>query len=108
MSRSRLLAVAFTLALLGTTAQPATAAAPPRITRAGLDPALVAGRGADVPFVEQEAENATFTGERIGPGREAYTLPAEASNRTAVRLQPKQYVEFTLTRPANADRKSVV
>ncbi|GAA1147873.1 glycosyl hydrolase family 28-related protein [Kribbella jejuensis] len=102
MSRSRLLAVAFTLALLGTTAQPATAATPPRITRAGLDPALVAGRGADVPFVEQEAENATFTGERIGPGREAYTLPAEASNRTAVRLQPKQYVEFTLTRPANA------
>ncbi|HWD84076.1 MAG TPA: glycosyl hydrolase family 28-related protein [Kribbella sp.] len=102
MSRSHLLAVALTVAFLGATAQPATAAPPPRITRAGLDPALVAGRGADVPFVEQEAENAAFTGERIGPGREAYTLPAEASGRTAVRLEPEQYVEFTLTGPANA------
>ncbi|MFD7156314.1 glycosyl hydrolase family 28-related protein [Kribbella sp. NPDC059898] len=102
MSRSHLLAVALTTALVVATAQPATATPPPRITRAGLDPALVTGRGADVPFVEQEAENAVFTGERIGPGRDAYTLPAEASGRTAVRLQPKQYVEFTLTRPANA------
>ncbi|HZX08471.1 glycosyl hydrolase family 28-related protein [Kribbella sp.] len=102
MSRSRLLAVALTAALLTATVQPATAAPPPRVTRAGLDPALVAGRGADVPFVEQEAENAVFTGEKLGPSREAYTLPAEASGRTAVRLQPTQYVEFTLTRPANA------
>ncbi|GAA1542329.1 glycosyl hydrolase family 28-related protein [Kribbella lupini] len=75
----------------------------PRETRAGLDPALVAGRGATVPFVEQEAENAFTNGERIGPSREAYTLPAEASGRTAVRLTERgQYVEFTLTRPANA------
>ncbi len=75
----------------------------PRETRAGLDPALVQGRGATVPFVEQEAENAYTNGERIGPSREAYTLPAEASGRTAVRLtQRGQYVEFTLTRPANA------
>ncbi|GAA3082656.1 hypothetical protein JOF29_004568 [Kribbella aluminosa] len=100
MSRSHVI----TLALLGAllTAQPAAAQPAPRITRAGLDPALVTGRGADVPFVEQEAENATFTGVKIGPGRDAYTLPAEASGRTAVRLQPTQYVEFTLTRPANA------
>ncbi|RZU20198.1 pectate lyase-like protein [Kribbella rubisoli] len=104
MSRSRLLTVACATALLGAVlvAQPAAAHPAPRITRAGLDPALVAGRGAHVPFVEQEAENAVFTGEKIGPGRDAYTLPAEASGRTAVRLQPKQYVEFTLTRPANA------
>ena len=104
MSRSHLLAVALTTALLGATltAQSAAAAPAPRITRAGLDPALVTGRGADVPFVEQEAENAAFTGAKIGPGRDAYTLPAEASGRTAVRLQPKQYVEFTLTQPANA------
>ncbi|TDW60888.1 glycosyl hydrolase family 28-related protein [Kribbella pratensis] len=104
MSRSRLLTVAGATALLGAVlvAQPAAAHPAPRITRAGLDPALVAGRGADVPFVEQEAENAVFTGEKIGPGRDAYTLPAEASGRAAVRLQPKQYVEFTLTRPANA------
>jgi hypothetical protein len=104
MSRSHLIAVAVTTALLGAvlTSQSAAAGPAPRITRAGLDPALVTGRGADVPFVEQEAENAAFTGEQLGPGREAYTLPAEASGRTAVRLQPKQYVEFTLTQPANA------
>lgn len=73
------------------------------ITRAGLDPALVQGRGASVPFVEQEAENAVTSGEKIGPSREAYTLPAEASGRTAVRLTAAgQYVEFTLSRPANA------
>ncbi|TDD62568.1 mycodextranase [Kribbella antibiotica] len=106
MSRTHLraVAVALTTAILGATlTTTATASRPePRITRAGLDPALVAGRGATVPFVEQEAENAFFTGEQIGPGREAYTLPAEASGRTAVRLQPQQYVEFTLTHAANA------
>jgi hypothetical protein len=106
MSRSQLraVAVALTTALLGAVlTTPAVATRPaPRITRAGLDPALVSGRGADVAFLEQEAENAYFTGEKIGPSREAYTLPAEASGRTAVRLQPSQYVEFTLTRPANA------
>ncbi|WP_405062774.1 right-handed parallel beta-helix repeat-containing protein [Kribbella sp. NBC_01505] len=106
MSRThlRVLAVALTTAVLGATlTAPAMAGRPgPRVTRAGLDPALVAGRGATVPFVEQEAENAFFTGEQIGPGREAYTLPAEASGRTAVRLMPQQYVEFTLTHAANA------
>ncbi|GAA0577594.1 mycodextranase [Kribbella sandramycini] len=106
MSRTslRALAVVVSSALLtGLLIAPATATRPaPRITRAGLDPALVAGRGATVPFVEQEAENAFSNGERIGPSREAYTLPAEASGRTAVRLLPEQYVEFTLTEPANA------
>ncbi|MGW6280936.1 glycosyl hydrolase family 28-related protein [Kribbella sp. NPDC055071] len=105
MSRSplRLTAVALTTALLGALLTSQASAHPdPRVTRAGLDPALVAGRGATVPFVEQEAENAFFTGETIGPSRDAYTLPAEASGRTAVRLQAKQYVEFTLTKAANA------
>ena len=74
----------------------------PVITRAALDPALVAGRGADVPFLEQEAENARTTGAVIGPDRTPYTLPAEASGRTAVRLLPGQWVEFTLPRAANA------
>ncbi|NEA36020.1 mycodextranase [Streptomyces sp. SID13031] len=75
----------------------------PVVTRAGLDPALVQGRGATVPFIEQEAENAATNGEKLGPGREAYSLPAEASGRTAVRLsQAGQYVEFTLSKPANA------
>ncbi|WSC14148.1 mycodextranase [Streptomyces brevispora] len=72
------------------------------MTRAALDPALVAGRGADVAFVEQEAENATTNGTVIGPGRAAYTLPAEASGRKAVSLEPGEHVEFTLPRAANA------
>ena len=74
----------------------------PVVTRAGLDPALVAGRGATVDFVEQEAENATFTGSVIGPDRAAYTLAGEASGRTAVKLTPGQYVEFVLPAAANA------
>ncbi|MGW9185066.1 glycosyl hydrolase family 28-related protein [Agromyces sp. NPDC055661] len=85
-------------------AGPAASAAPaaPVVTRAALDPALVAGRGADVPFLEQEAEHATTNGEIIGPDRTAYTLPAEASGRTAVRLDPGERVEFTLPAAANA------
>lgn len=84
-------------------ARPAGATLPPTpVTRAALDPALVAGRGAQVPFVEQEAENAVTDGTVIGPDRTAYTLPAEASGRSAVRLAPGQYVEFRLPRAANA------
>lgn len=71
-------------------------------TRAALDPALVAGRGAKVGFVEQEAEGAATDGQVIGPGRDAYTLPAEASGRSAVKLTPGQHVEFTLPKDANA------
>lgn len=77
-------------------------AAEPVVTRAALDPALVAGRGADVNFLEQEAESAATNGTVIGPDRTAYTLPAEASGRTAVRLAPGQHVEFTLPQDANA------
>ncbi len=74
----------------------------PVVTRAGLDPALVAGRGATVPFLEQEAEHANTNGTVIGPDRTAYTLPSEASGRAAVKLTPGQYVEFTLPHNANA------
>ncbi|OIJ63606.1 glycosyl hydrolase family 28-related protein [Streptomyces mangrovisoli] len=74
----------------------------PAVTRAGLDPALVTGRGAAVDFVEQEAESAATNGTVIGPDRTAYTLPSEASGRAAVRLKPGQYVEFTLPRAADA------
>ena len=71
-------------------------------TRAALDPSLVDDRGAKVHFVEQEAENAVTNGTIIGPARTAYTLPAEASGRAAVKLLPGQYVEFTLPKAANA------
>ena len=63
---------------------------------------VVAGRGAAVDFAEQEAENARSDGTVIGPDRNAYTVPSEASGRTAVRLTPGQYVEFTLPAAANA------
>lgn len=106
MSRSRRIAViaVFAMTVVSSVATTASANEPaPVITRAGLDPALVEGRGASVAFLEQEAENAITNGERIGPSREAYTLPAEASGRTAVRLTGAgQYVEFRLSRPANA------
>ncbi|MBB4942023.1 hypothetical protein FHR32_006409 [Streptosporangium album] len=74
----------------------------PVVTRAALDPSLVAGRGANVAFSEQEAENATTNGTAIGPDRTAYTLAGEASGRKAVRLTPGQHVEFTLPKTANA------
>jgi hypothetical protein len=93
-------AVALAVGASGT----AYASAPdlPAGTRAALDPALVAGRGATVAFTEQEAESAATDGTVIGPGRDAYTLPAEASGRSAVRLAPGQWVEFTLPRATNA------
>nr|WP_308801090.1 glycosyl hydrolase family 28-related protein [Streptomyces polyasparticus] len=75
---------------------------PTPVTRAGLAPALTEGRGASVRFLEQEAENAVTDGERIGPDRTPYTLPAEASGRSAVRLERGEYVEFTLPKAANA------
>jgi hypothetical protein len=80
----------------------APAAPAPSPTRAALDPALTAGRGADVDFAEQEAENASTNGTVIGPDRSAYTLPGEASGRKAVTLTPGQYVQFTLPNAANA------
>ncbi|HKT00540.1 MAG TPA: glycosyl hydrolase family 28-related protein [Rugosimonospora sp.] len=97
-------AAALALALLGGAGSPAAAhhAGIPEVTRAALDPALVAGAGARVDIAEQEAENAATTGTVIGPDRTAYTLAAEASGRRAVRLAPGQYVEFTLPAAANA------
>jgi hypothetical protein len=89
---------------LGGTAVAAGAhdASAPVVTRAALDPSLVAGRGAAVGFAEQEAENAPNDGTVIGPDRAAYTLPAEASGRSAVKLAPGRHVEFTLPSAANA------
>ncbi|MEC3982356.1 discoidin domain-containing protein [Amycolatopsis sp. H20-H5] len=63
----------------------------------------VAGRGATVPFVEQEAESAATNGTVIGPNRAAGTLAGEASGRKAVTLSGQgQYVEFTLGAAANS------
>ncbi|MEU7955587.1 glycosyl hydrolase family 28-related protein [Micromonospora chalcea] len=109
MSRSvpRILAAALAAAAALLVPPGAATAGPPRgpapvVTRAGLDPALVAGRGATVDYVEQEAEHGRTTGTVIGPDRSAYTLAGEASGRRAVRLLPGQHVELTLPRPTNA------
>ncbi|MFI6348586.1 glycosyl hydrolase family 28-related protein [Streptomyces sp. NPDC050560] len=67
-----------------------------------LNPTQVPGRGATVPFVEQEAEYADTNGTLVGPDRLYTKLPSEASGRQAVTLAPGQYVEFTLTEPADA------
>lgn len=68
-----------------------------------LSPLAVPGRGATVPFIEQEAEYAATNGTTIGPDRLYGHLPSEASGRQAVTLNAVgQYVEFTLSAPANS------
>lgn len=100
------LAAALTVTLVGMTGAAdahSPKVIPTQVTVAALDPALTAGRGARVNFVEQEAENAVTNGTIIGPDTSAYTLAAEASGRSAVKLTSAgQYVEFTLAREANA------
>ncbi|MEE1752137.1 discoidin domain-containing protein [Streptomyces sp. SP18CS02] len=87
-----------TAALVVSVAPPAQAAAVP-----APSPLNVPGRGATVPFKEQEAEYAVTNGTLIGPDRLYGTLPSEASGRQAVTLDAVgEYVEFTLTAPANA------
>lgn len=59
--------------------------------------------GATLPYVEYEAENGETNGTIIGPGRDYYTVAAESSGRKAVQLDKTgQYVQITLTQPANA------
>jgi P pilus assembly chaperone PapD len=61
------------------------------------------GTGASVPFTEYEAENASTNGKLIGPDFTQGDLATEASGREAVQLTAQgQYVQFTLTSPANA------
>jgi hypothetical protein len=61
-----------------------------------------AGVGASVPFTEYEAEKAATNGAVIGPDITLGSVGSEASGRSAVQLAPGQYVEFTLTSPADA------
>src|ERR1700734_2826548 len=56
---------------------PPVASAAPAVPRAAIDPSLTTGRGANVPFVEQEVESADTNGTIIGPSTQAYTLAAE-------------------------------
>ncbi len=60
-------------------------------------------RGATVPYVSYEAEDAVSSGTLIGPSRTYRDMASEASGRQAVRLdQTGQYVEFQLAQPANS------
>jgi hypothetical protein len=82
----------------------ATASPPPSpATVVALDPKITAGVGAQLDFVEYEAENAATNGRIIGPDVEFTTLASEASGRRAVLLEAERdFVEFTLSAPANA------
>src|SRR6202521_1939750 len=73
-----------------------------RATVAAIDPSLVAGRGAQLGMLQQEAENASTNGTILPFDTSAYTLSGEASGRQAVKLTPGQFVAFTLTGRANA------
>ncbi|MFJ6697349.1 CBM35 domain-containing protein [Streptomyces sp. NPDC091272] len=62
-----------------------------------------ATRGATLPYTSYEAEAGTTNGSTIGPDRTYLTVASESSARRAVVLdQTGEYVQFTLTRPANA------
>ncbi len=102
----RLIAVAIGVALVALTAAGAATSGRtdtiPRVTVAGVDPSLVAGRGASLGIAEQQAEDADTNGTLLPFNTSAYTLAGEASGRQAVKLLPGQYVAFTLSEPANA------
>jgi hypothetical protein len=107
--RSSLLAVALVAALALASAGSASSrqtAAGPRVTVAGIESSLVAGRGAQLGIVEQEAENADTNGAVLPFDTSAYTLSGEASGRQAVKLTPGQYVAFTLTAPQTRSRSA--
>jgi hypothetical protein len=68
-----------------------------------VPPPPMAARGATVPWLEYEAEDAATNGVAVGPDRTFGTIASESSGRRAVRLeQPGQYVELTSTARANA------
>ncbi|MFI5296957.1 MAG: glycosyl hydrolase family 28-related protein [Polyangiales bacterium] len=67
------------------------------------DAATLATRGATLPYVEYEAEDAVTNGTVIGPSRAFGDLAAEASGRRAVRLDSTgQHVTITASSVANS------
>jgi F5/8 type C domain/Pectate lyase superfamily protein len=96
--------MSLTMVAAGTAA--AVALSAPSAAAAGVpapSPVGISGRGATVPFKEQEAEYAATNGTLIGPDRLYGHLASEASGRQAVTLDAAgEYVEFMLTAPANA------
>jgi len=81
----------------------ASSGQPSAATVVALDPGVTAGVGAPLDFAEYEAENGATNGRIVGPDRTFATLASEASGRRAVLLEGSgDYVEFTLSAPANA------
>jgi Pectate lyase superfamily protein len=96
----RLIAAALTLPSLWNVA---LSGQPSAATVVALEPGVTAGVGAPLEFVEYEAENGATNGRIVGPDRTFATLASEASGRRAVLLEAQgDYVEFTLSAPANA------
>ncbi|KUP21693.1 glycosyl hydrolase family 28-related protein [Paenibacillus sp. DMB5] len=67
------------------------------------DSVAKAYRGATVPYISYEAEDAVTNGGLIGPSRKYRSVASEASGRQAVVLKNTgDYIEFTLAEPANS------
>ena len=87
----------------GSASPAATLAAVRRTAASGGDVNQVPGVGATVPFTEVQAEDARTNGTVLGPDWAYGTLAAESVGRRSVQLtRTGQYVEFTLTKAANA------
>ncbi|KFE70297.1 APHP domain protein [Hyalangium minutum] len=85
------------------TVDPASAISESVETNNSLTSSLFVGRGANVPWIEYEAENGRTNGAVQGPSRALGTIAGEASGRKAVVLNATgQYVEWTTVAPANA------
>eukprot|EP00052_Salpingoeca_macrocollata_P022390 m.194421 g.194421 ORF g.194421 m.194421 type:complete len:775 (+) comp21786_c0_seq2:5457-7781(+) len=60
-------------------------------------------RGANLPYVQLEAENSSYSGILLGPNTTFSSLPSEASQRLAVHLtESAHFVDFVFPSPANA------
>ena len=63
----------------------------------------IKNRGAKLPFIQYEAEDANVKGVILGPTRKFREIPNEASGKTAVNLDSTgDYVEFTLKEKTNS------
>ncbi|HTJ31843.1 MAG TPA: carbohydrate-binding protein [Dactylosporangium sp.] len=63
----------------------------------------LATRGATVPYTEFRAADQTTNGTKLAASRAYLSMASEATGRSAVQLAATgQYVQFTLTKPANA------